>query len=63
MNTDTHNTDRRAALNLPPVPLNDNHKQPMIKVEPLPLIGVLAVYGFGMATGFGIAMLAFTFGF
>lgn len=28
-----------------------------------PLIGILAIYGFGIATGFGAAFLVFTFAF
>lgn len=28
-----------------------------------PILGIIAIYAFGAATGFGIAMLAFAYGF
>jgi hypothetical protein len=65
MNTDTHDKTRRASLNLPPVPLNDNRKIEL-DLDPYdepPLLGVIALYAFGVGTGFGLAMLAFAYAF
>jgi hypothetical protein len=51
------NTTTRKQLGLPPSPVNANrYKTP-------PVVGVFALYAFGVVTGLGIAILAFTFCF
>ena len=55
--TDTYDKKRRVNLGLTPEPTNVS-----FETGP-PIFGLIAVYAFGMATGFGIAMLAFAYGF
>jgi hypothetical protein len=55
--TDTYDKTRRTALGLTPEPTNVS-----FETGP-PIFGLIAVYAFGAATGFGIAMLAFAYGF
>jgi hypothetical protein len=52
------NTTTRKQLGLPEIPVNANYKQ----VDP-PILGIIAVYAFGIVTGLGAAFLAFTFAF
>jgi hypothetical protein len=52
------NTTTRKQLGLPEMPVNANYKQ----AEP-PILGIIAVYAFGIVTGLGAAFLAFTFAF
>jgi hypothetical protein len=52
--TDTYDKTRRVNLGLTPEPTNETGP---------PIFGLIAVYAFGAATGFGIAMLAFAYGF
>ena len=55
--TDTYDKTRRINLGLTPEPTN-------VSYDPgPPIFGIIAVYCFGMATGFGIAMLAFAYTF
>jgi hypothetical protein len=55
--TDTYDKTRRVNLGLTPEPTNVS-----FETGP-PIFGLIAVYAFGAATGFGIAMLAFAYGF
>jgi len=48
------NTTTRKQLGLPPMPVNANHH----KSNP---IGIAALFALGIAVGFGIAILVFTF--
>jgi tetrahydromethanopterin S-methyltransferase subunit B len=51
------NSPTSKQLGLPPMPVNANrHKTP-------PVVGIFALYAFGVVTGLGIAFLAFTFCF
>jgi hypothetical protein len=55
MSTDTHNTQRREALHLTPIPLNDNHRRD----EKKPTDGLFGLFVSGMAVGFVIGMVTF----
>jgi len=51
------NTTTRKTLGLPPMPVNANYRNTP------PMVGIFALYSLGIATGFGMAILAFTFCF
>lgn len=50
------NTTTRKQLGLPEMPVNANYKH-----STPPILGIIAVYGFGIATGFGISILVYAF--
>jgi hypothetical protein len=52
------NTTTRKQLGLAEMPVNTNYKQ----TEP-PILGIIAIYTFGIVTGLGAAFLVFTFAF
>jgi len=51
------NTQTRKQLGLPEMPVNANFRK---EVNP-PLVGVLALYAFGIATGFTLSILVYAF--
>ena len=51
------NTNTRKLMGLPPMPVNANYRNTP------PLMGIFALYAFGIATGFGVSILTFTFCF
>jgi len=50
-------TQTRKQLGLPEMPVNANFRK---EVTP-PVVGILALYAFGIATGFGISILVYAF--